>query len=81
MSFLAKRTNYEPLFVRRRYNRIARFFVFFEWLFLLPRKIRTRAVSRLELKPCANYSSTRLRKRPFLRQNFVSRLMLDSGDL
>src|SRR5215210_9400938 len=44
-------TNYDVPFVRRRYNRLARFFVFFEWLFLLPPGIRKRAVSRLELKP------------------------------
>jgi ubiquinone/menaquinone biosynthesis C-methylase UbiE len=43
--------DYDVPFVRRRYNRLARFFVFFEWLFLLPPGIRKRAVSRLELKP------------------------------
>jgi demethylmenaquinone methyltransferase/2-methoxy-6-polyprenyl-1,4-benzoquinol methylase len=44
-------SDYDVPFVRRRYNRLARFFVFFEWLFLLPPGIRKRAVSRLELKP------------------------------
>jgi SAM-dependent methyltransferase len=44
-------SDYEVSFVRRRYNRLARFFVFFEWLFLLPPGIRKKAVSRLELKP------------------------------
>ena len=43
--------DYDTRFVRRRYNRLARFFVFFEWLFLLPRGIRGRAVSRLEIEP------------------------------
>jgi ubiquinone/menaquinone biosynthesis C-methylase UbiE len=43
--------DYDVPFVRRRYNRLARFFVLFEWLFLLPPGIRKRAVSRLELKP------------------------------
>ncbi|HKR02849.1 MAG TPA: methyltransferase domain-containing protein [Pyrinomonadaceae bacterium] len=43
--------DYDVPFVRRRYNRLARFFVFFEWLFLLPPGIRGRAVRRLELKP------------------------------
>jgi|ERR1044071_2050834 S-adenosylmethionine-diacylgycerolhomoserine-N-methlytransferase len=46
--------DYDVPFVRRRYNRLARFFVLFEWLFLLPRGIRTKAVSRLELKPGAS---------------------------
>lgn len=44
-------SDYDVPFVRRRYNRLARFFVFFEWLFLLPPGIRKRAVSRLELNP------------------------------
>ncbi|HEV2708140.1 MAG TPA: methyltransferase domain-containing protein [Pyrinomonadaceae bacterium] len=43
--------DYDSPFVRRRYNRLAKFFVLFEWLFLLPRGIRRRAVERLELKP------------------------------
>jgi len=38
-------------YVRRRYDRIARYFVFFEWLFLLPRGIRSRAVARMEVRP------------------------------
>ena len=42
---------YEPHFVRRRYNRLASIYVFFEWLFWLPRGIRPRAVERLNLKP------------------------------
>ncbi len=41
---------YEPQFVRRRYNRLASIYVFFEWLFWLPRGIRPRAVDRLNLK-------------------------------
>jgi len=42
---------YEPQFVRRRYDRLASIYVFFEWLFWLPRGIRPRAVERLNLKP------------------------------
>ena len=43
--------DYDSPFVRQRYNRLAKFFVFFEWLFLLPHGIRKKAVSRLEIKP------------------------------
>lgn len=50
MNFIAKWVDYDTPFVRQRYNRLAKFFVFFEWLFLLPRSIRSEAVSRLELK-------------------------------
>ncbi len=50
MTSIAKWVDYDASFVRRRYNRLARFFVFFEWLFLLPRSIRKQAVKRLELK-------------------------------
>ncbi len=53
MEQIAKWGHYDSPFVRRRYNRLARFFVLFEWLFLLPRGIRRKAVSRLELKPGA----------------------------
>lgn len=53
MERIAKWGDYDSPFVRRRYNRLAKFFVLFEWLFLLPRGIRGRAVSRLELKPGA----------------------------
>ena len=51
MERMAKWGDYDSPFVRRRYNRLARFFVFFEWLFLLPHGIRRKAVSRLELRP------------------------------
>jgi ubiquinone/menaquinone biosynthesis C-methylase UbiE len=44
---------YDPQFVRRRYNRLASFYVFFEWLFWIPRGIRPRAVTRLSLQPGA----------------------------
>jgi ubiquinone/menaquinone biosynthesis C-methylase UbiE len=44
-------TEYDPQFVRRRYNRLASIYVFFEWLFWIPRGIRPRAVKRLNLKP------------------------------
>src|SRR5918997_1293096 len=50
MSSLAKWVDYDTSFVRQRYNRLAKFFVFFEWLFLLPRSIRSEAVNCLELK-------------------------------
>lgn len=46
-------TEYDPQFVRGRYNRLASIYVFFEWLFWLPRGIRPRAVKRLGLKPGA----------------------------
>lgn len=51
MEPVARWVDYEVPFVRRRYNRLAKFFVLFEWLFLLPRRIRDKAVGRLELKP------------------------------
>lgn len=51
MERIARWGDYDSPFVRRRYDRLARFFVLFEWLFLLPRGIRRRAVERLELKP------------------------------
>lgn len=44
-------TEYDPQFVRRRYNRLASIYVFFEWLFWMPRGIRSRAVESLALKP------------------------------
>jgi ubiquinone/menaquinone biosynthesis C-methylase UbiE len=50
MNSIAKWVDYDIPFVRQRYNRLAKFFVFFEWLFLLPRSIRSKAVHRLELK-------------------------------
>lgn len=43
--------DYELPFIRQRYNRISKFFVLFEWFFLLPPGIRRKAVARLELKP------------------------------
>ena len=48
---LTKWTDFELSFIRHRYNRIANFFVFFEWLFLLPFGIRRKAVARLQLHP------------------------------
>ncbi len=51
MEPVARWADYEVPFVRRRYDRLAKFFVLFEWLFLLPRRIRERAVARLELEP------------------------------
>ena len=43
--------DYEPSFIRLRYNRIAGFFPLFELLFLFPPGIRRKAVRRLQLKP------------------------------
>ena len=43
-------SDYDLSFIRHRYNQLARFFVFFEWLFLLPPGIRRRAIERLGLK-------------------------------
>jgi ubiquinone/menaquinone biosynthesis C-methylase UbiE len=40
-----------PEFVRRRYNRLAPWYVLFEWILWLPRGIRERAVRNLELRP------------------------------
>jgi len=37
--------------ISRRYDRIARYYGLFEWLFLLPAGIRRRAVDALDLKP------------------------------
>ena len=51
MERLARWVDYDAPFVRRRYDRLARFFVLFEWLFLLPPGIRRKAVARLGLKP------------------------------
>ena len=44
---------YDLGFVRRRYNRLARIYPFFELAFLLPPGIRVRAVKKLELCPGA----------------------------
>lgn len=41
--------DYDAELVRARYNRLARIFVLFEWLFWLPKGIRQKAVERLEL--------------------------------
>jgi SAM-dependent methyltransferase len=51
MEFLARWVDYDAPFVRRRYNRLARYFILFEWLFMLPSGIRQKAVARLELEP------------------------------
>ena len=42
--------DYDPPFIRQRYNHIASFFRVFELLFLLPPGIRRKAVERLQLK-------------------------------
>lgn len=44
-------TDFDLPYIRHRYDRIAGFFPFFEFLFLLPPGIRRKAVSRLELRP------------------------------
>ncbi|MBD0372541.1 MAG: class I SAM-dependent methyltransferase [Pyrinomonadaceae bacterium] len=41
--------DYDAGFVRKRYNRLARIFVLFEWMFWLPGGIRKVAVERLDL--------------------------------
>jgi ubiquinone/menaquinone biosynthesis C-methylase UbiE len=43
--------DFDAQFVRRRYDRLAGFFVVFEWLFLLPPGIRRKTVERMGLKP------------------------------
>src|SRR5919202_2739094 len=50
MELSTRWNDYEPQFVRRRYDRIAPFFAFFEWLFLLPPGIRRKTVARMELR-------------------------------
>ena len=42
---------YDSQFVRQRYDRLSSIYVFFEWLFWIPRGIRPRAVKQLNLKP------------------------------
>ena len=39
MSSIARWVDYDTSFVRRRYNQLARFFILFKWVFLLPRSI------------------------------------------
>lgn len=51
MQLTNKWIDYDLSFIRRRYNQISRFFVFFEWLFLLPPGIRRKAIRQLELEP------------------------------
>lgn len=51
MKPVAEWVDYDVPFVRRRYNRLAKFFVFFEWLFMLPPRLRSRAVGRMEVRP------------------------------
>ena len=45
MQLTGKWIDYDLSFIRRRYDQIAGFFVFFEWLFLLPPGIRGKAVT------------------------------------
>src|SRR4030095_1483977 len=40
---------YTPAFVAKRYNRIAKIYPLFEWIFLLPQDIRLKAVEALDL--------------------------------
>ena len=54
MELSGKWVDYDVPFVRRRYNKIARFFVFFECLFLMPPGIRRKAVNRLNLNAGAS---------------------------
>src|SRR6266496_2884009 len=48
---LTKWTDFDPPFIRHRYNWIANFFPFFECLFLLPPGIRREATNQLHLCP------------------------------
>jgi ubiquinone/menaquinone biosynthesis C-methylase UbiE len=43
--------NHDTSFIRQRYNHLARFYKIFEWVFLLPRGIRQKAVKCMMLKP------------------------------
>ena len=43
--------DYDTQFVRRRYNKLAPFYVIFEFIFLLPPGIRSKAVRTINLKP------------------------------
>ncbi len=51
MELTTRWRDFDAQFVRRRYDRLASFFVIFEWLFLLPSGIRRKTVERMELKP------------------------------
>ena len=42
-------TDYDTQFVRRRYNKLAPFYTVFEYVFLLPPRIRARAVRTIDL--------------------------------
>jgi demethylmenaquinone methyltransferase/2-methoxy-6-polyprenyl-1,4-benzoquinol methylase len=44
-------TDYEIPFIRKRYNRIHRYYRLFEWIYALPPGIRPKTIARLELKP------------------------------
>lgn len=49
MQSIIRWQDYDTSFVRARYNKLARIFVLFEWLFWLPGGIRQKAVNRLQL--------------------------------
>jgi SAM-dependent methyltransferase len=51
MERIANWAPYDAPFVRRRYNRIASYFVVFEWLLRLPPGIRNKSVNRMEVRP------------------------------
>ena len=51
MELTTRWRDFDAQFVRRRYDRLASFFVVFEWLFLLPPGIRRKTVERMGLKP------------------------------
>lgn len=51
MELTTRWRDFDAQFVRRRYDRLAGFFVIFEWLFLLPPGIRRKTVERMELEP------------------------------
>jgi ubiquinone/menaquinone biosynthesis C-methylase UbiE len=50
MDVTTKWVDFDLPFIKRRYNQIAKFFVFFEWFFLLPPGIRKKTIARLELR-------------------------------
>ena len=48
---MGKWVEFDTQFVRQRYNLLAALYPVFEWVFWLPRGIRAKAVSRLDLRP------------------------------
>jgi ubiquinone/menaquinone biosynthesis C-methylase UbiE len=42
---------YSPQFISRRYDSLAKYYILFEWIFMLPRGIRRRAAEALNIQP------------------------------